>query len=99
MTAQRAERAIHILSIVGICIAFLMAWGFRSRKVDALASRGADLPGPTVLWLPFTDSWLPFAVPVVCTVLVIWLIRSRCDHLYLVAASLRFVGLSYGAIS
>ena len=99
MTAQRAERAIHILSIVGIWIAVLMAWGFRSRQVDAWASRGGDLPAPTLLWLEFADSWLAFALPAMFTILVIWLVRSRSPHANWVAGSLLLLGLVYGAFA
>jgi hypothetical protein len=98
MNAQRAERSIQIMSMAGIWIAFFVGWGFKVRQVGALASRGADLPAPTLLWLDLADSWVAVVIPAICTGLIIWLMRKKSIHANWVAGCLLFAGLLYGAL-
>ena len=96
MNAQRAERSIQIMSIAGIWIAFFVGWGFKVRQVGTLSSMGADLPAPTLIWLELADSWIALAIPAICTLLIVWLMRKRSLHANWVAGSLLLVGLLYG---
>jgi hypothetical protein len=99
MNAQRAEKAVHVLSVAALWMAFLVGWGFKARQAESFASQGADLPAPTLIWLDLADSWLALAIPAICTVLMVWLIRSRSAHLNWVAGSLMFAGLLYGVFA
>ena len=99
MNAQRVERGIHVFSVIAIWMAFLMGWGFKVRQMEPLAALGSDLPAPTLLWLGFADSWVALAFPAICTVLIVWLMRSRSAHVNWVASSMLIVGLLYGVIA
>jgi len=99
MNPQRAERVVQGMSVLGIWIAFLVGWGFKSRQVPSFSSLGADLPAPTLLWLEMADSWFALAIPAIGTLLIVWLFRRRSAHLNWVAGSLLFVGLFYGVFA
>ena len=99
MNAQRAERVVQGMSVLGIWIAFLVGWGFKSRQVASFSSFGADLPAPTLLWLELADSWFALAVPLIGTLLIVWLFRRRSPHLNWAAGSLLLVGLFYGVFA
>ena len=98
MNAQRAERVVSTLSVFGIWIAFLVSWGLKDVQAKALSSHGADLPVPTLMWLDFSGSWISFAFPAICTMLIVWLMRRRSVHLNWVAGALLFLGTCYAAL-
>lgn len=98
MTAQRAERLIHVLSVAGIWIALLTSWGLRGKQYESYSKFGADLPWPTIWWLDFAGSWLALGIPAVCTVLVAWPAWRRSAHLTWVAGTLLFAGMCYAVI-
>lgn len=99
MNAQRAERVVQAMSVVGIWLAFRAGWGFKSRQEPSFSSFGADLPVPTLMWLELADSWIALIFPAICTLLIVWLIWRRSSHLNWVAGSLLFFGLLYGVFA
>src|SRR5262245_10875 len=99
MNAQRAERVVQVMSVLGIWIPFLVGWGFKEVQAKSYSSYGADLPAPTLLWLDLVDSWIALVFPAICTVLVLWLIWRRSVHLNWVAGGLLFFGVLYGVFA
>jgi hypothetical protein len=80
MNPRRAEIGIQILSVLAIWATFFAVWGSKGQYLQALTARGADLPGPTLIWLEIAGSWIAFAVPLICTVLVIWTLQRGSIH-------------------
>ena len=95
MNQHRAERAIHLLSVAGIWLTFFAVWGSTGRHMKTLTSRGADLPGPTLLWLEIAGSWVTFLIPVICTGLIIWAVRRANPHANWMAGAVLCFGLFY----
>ena len=99
MNAQPAERVVQVMSMLGVWVPLLVDRGFKETRAESYSSYGGDLPMPTLLWLAMADSWMVLAVPAICTVLVLWLIRRRSAHLNWVAGTLLFLGVLYGAFA
>lgn len=96
MQPQRAERLVQGMSVIGIWMAFLAGWAFKSRQMPTFSSFGADLPTLTLMWLELADSLFALAIPAIATLLIAWLFRRRSAHLNWVAGSVLFIGLIYG---
>ncbi len=98
MTVQWAERALPIMSILGIWVTFLVGRGFREVQAQSYFSDGADLPALTSVWLELTASWATLVFPAICTVLITWLIWRRSVHLNWVTGCLLLFGMFYGVL-
>ena len=97
MNAQRTERVVCTMSVLGIWIAFLVSWALKDVYAKSLSSHGADLPAPTLIWFDLAGSWISFVFPAICTVIIIWLMRRRSVHLNWVAMAVLFLGTCYVA--
>jgi uncharacterized membrane protein len=99
MNAQRAERVVQMMVVLGIWTPFLLGRGLKEAQVKSYSSYGADLPAPTLLWLDLADSWIALAFPAICTVLILWLIRRRSVHLNWVAGTVLLLGVLYSVFA
>lgn len=95
MNTQLAERVVSTMSVLGIWIAFLVGWGLKDAQSKSHSSLGADLPAPTLMWFDLAGSWVTLAIPAICTVLIVWLMRRRSVHLNWVAGTSLFLGTCY----
>jgi hypothetical protein len=95
MNQQRAESWFQVIAVAGLWIAFGIGWAFNVALTATLSERGGDLPAATLLWQWFADSWGVLAIPVGCTVLLVWIASIRSLHRNWVAGSLLFVVLLY----
>ena len=99
MNVQRADRIVHILSILGIWLAFLVGWMFSVGMATAWAFRRGDVPASTALYFELPAAWMALVCPTIFTILIIWLIRSRSVHLNWVVGSLLLASLTYSAFA
>jgi hypothetical protein len=95
MNAQLAERAIQLLSVLGVWLAFLAGRGVRAVQLETYEKFGADLPPPTLWWLDMAGSLWTLAIPAAGTLLVFWLMRRRSAHANWTAGVVLAAGLGY----
>jgi hypothetical protein len=95
VNTQRAERGVQIFSIVSIWLVFLAVWSWTGRHSQSWKKQGTDLPDLTLLWLDVAGSAFSLAIPLLCTVLVLWLLRARSAHSNWVAGAVLCLGVLY----
>lgn len=80
MNPMRAEKAVQLISIAGIWLAFVAVWYAAPGYMFLLREIGASPPCAPFSWPAVAQSSLSFVVPAILTFTIAWLMKTRSRH-------------------